>query len=228
MKAVRIDVWSDIACPWCWVGKRHLEAALDHRPPDALVWRAFELNPRAPRQVDPAVPYVQRLARKYGVSEAEGQAMVDRMTAVGAEVGLDLRFDRVQPTNTFDAHRLLHWAKEHGRQTELKEAFFKAYMTDGQRLGEADVLVSLVETTGLDGDRARAILAGDAYAEAVRKDELAASELSIRGVPFFVFAGRLAVPGAQPAEILREALNQATGGQADEARSASDGATDGG
>ena len=115
MTALRIDVWSDIACPWCWVGKRHLEAALKDDPAEVdVVWRAFELNPTAPPRPRNDRSYAERLSIKYGVPEAEGQAMLDRMTGVGDSVGLAFRFDRLQPTNTFDGHRLVHWALTRG------------------------------------------------------------------------------------------------------------------
>jgi len=208
MQKVRIEVWSDIACPWCWVGKRHLEEALDGFPHDVeVIWRAFELDPSAPRERDDA-DLVQRLARKYGTSRAGAQQMIDRMTRVGKENGLDFRFDRVKPGNTFDAHRLVHWAATQGRQDAMKERLFVAYMQEGQSVGDHDVLVALATDVGLDEERARAVLAANDYADDVRAEELAAREIGVTGVPFFVIGGQYAVPGAQPAAVLREAMER--------------------
>src|SRR5689334_18166966 len=141
MKKLRVEVWSDIACPWCYVGKRRLEAALAQFPhPVELVWRSFELDPRAPKLSDAATSTATRLARKYGTSVPEAQAMLDRMTTTAAADGLELRFDRVRSGNTLDAHRLLHLAHTAGKQDALKERLFRAYFSEGAALGEPGVL----------------------------------------------------------------------------------------
>ncbi len=213
MAQLRIDVWSDIACPWCYIGKRHLEQALAEFPHKAeveIVWRAFELDPSAPRVRDTTTEhYADRLATKYGMSRAQAQAKLDQMTATAAADGLDFRFDRVTPGNTFDAHRLLHLAHERGVQDALKERLLLAYMTEGQAIGDPAVLASLAREAGLDEAEARELLAGDRYAAEVRQDERLARELGISGVPFFVLSGRLGVSGAQPAAVLRSALDKA-------------------
>lgn len=212
VSSLRVEIWSDIACPWCWVGKRHLEAAKSRFPhPVEVVWRSFELDPNAPRasEADPPLDYVERLARKYRVSRDAAQAMIDRMIGIGAADGLDFRFDRARPGNTFDAHRLLGWAAEHGRQDALKERFFHAYMHEGRSISDPDVLVSLAAEVDLPPDGARAVLESNAYAEEVRAEEALAAELGVTGVPFFVIAGRYAVSGAQPAELLLQALHRA-------------------
>jgi predicted DsbA family dithiol-disulfide isomerase len=209
-RKLSIEIWSDVACPWCWVGKRRLETALAEFPHDVEVhWRSFELDPSAPKQLDPSIDYVERLARKYSRSREEAQGMIDRMTRVGADDGLDFRFDRARPGNTFDAHRLLHLAHEHGKQAELKERLFRAYMHEGRSIADHDVLLELATEVGLDRDRVAAVLGSDELGEAVRSDETLARELGINGVPFFVIAGRYGVSGAQPAEVLREALLEA-------------------
>lgn len=211
MSTLRIDVWSDIACPWCYVGKRRLEAALGqfpHRGRVEVFWRAFELDPAAPRELDASISYPERLARKYATTVAQAQGMMDRMTAVAAEDGLDFRFDRVRPGNTFDAHRLLHLASAHGLQDALKERLLRAYLTEGEPIGDATVLVRLASEVGLDADRAQAVLSSDEYGGEVREDEARAAELGISGVPFFVFASRYGVSGAQPAEVLRGVLDR--------------------
>lgn len=213
MAQLRIDVWSDIACPWCYIGKRHLEQALagfPHKDEVEIVWRAFELDPSAPRVRDTtSEPYADRLAAKYGMSRAQAEAKLDQMTAVAAADGLDFRFDRVTPGNTFDAHRLLHLAHERGVQDAMKERLLLAYMTEGQAIGDPAVLAVLGREAGLDETETRELLAGDRYAAEVRTDERLARELGISGVPFFVLSGRLGVSGAQPAAVLRSALDQA-------------------
>ncbi len=179
-----------------------------HRAEVSVVWRAFELDPRAPRTAD-AVPYAERLARKYGKPVPEAQAMIDRLAGIAADDGLEMRFDRIRPGNTFDAHRLLHLARAHGVQDALKERLFRAYFTEGEAIGDRDVLARLAADVGLDAEAARAALADDDGARAVRADEEEARALGIGGVPFFVVGGRYAVSGAQPAEVLLGALTQA-------------------
>ncbi len=208
MKKLRVDIWSDIACPWCYVGKRHLEAALarfEHRDEVELVWRAFELDPSAKRS---EASYPERLARKYGSSVAVAAERLQAMADLGAKDGIEFRFDRARPAKTFDAHRLLHLGALRGVQNQLKERILHAYMTEGADLSDAEVLVRLAAEGGLDAEEARAALASHAYAEEVRADEEEARELGINGVPFFVI-GRYGVSGAQPADVLLEVLETA-------------------
>jgi predicted DsbA family dithiol-disulfide isomerase len=209
---LRIDIWSDIVCPWCYVGKRHLEEALarfPHKDDIAIVWRAFELDPEAPRVHDGSQSYAERLAKKYGTRPPQAQAMIDRMVDTGARDGIEFRFDRARPGNTFDAHRLLHFAHEHGKQDELKERMLHAYMTEGRAIGDRDVLVAVAREAGLDEQEARAVLDSDRYAAEVRHDEAQARELGISGVPFFVVGERFGVSGAQPADVLLGAIERA-------------------
>ena len=211
MKKLRVDVWSDIACPWCYVGKRRLEAALEkfpHRDAVEVVWRAYELDPAAPQERTSDVPYAERIAKKYGCSMKEAESMVTRMTDVAATDGLDFHFERIRPGNTFDAHRVLHLALERGKQDAVKERLLLAYMTEGAPIGDVETLVRLAAEAGLEAEEVRATLAGDAFTLEVRDDEDEARQLGISGVPFFVFAGKLAVSGAQPAELLLRALAQ--------------------
>ena len=205
---VRVDVWSDIACPWCFVGKRHLERAVANVEPRVeVVWHAYELNPKASVKVD-ATPYVERLARKYRCSVDDAQSMIDRMVAAGAQAGLDLRFDRVVPTNTFDGHRLVAWAQTLGKQSEMKERLLVAYMTEGANLGDRQVLSELAAEIGLHG--ASEMLEGDGFKADVREDEETAYRLGISGVPFFVVAGRFPLSGAQPPAAIAEAIQKAS------------------
>ena len=210
--SMRIDIWSDIACPWCFVGKRRMEAALadfPHKDEVQIVWRAFELDPSAPKVLSGEVSYAERLARKYRTSAAQGEAMCQRMTATAAEDGLSFRFDRIRPGNTFDAHRLLHLAGERGCQDALKERLLSAYLEQGQAIGDGAVLARCAAEVGLDEEEVQALLAGDRFADEVRQDEATARSLRVTGVPFFVFDGRIGVSGAQPAELLREVLDKA-------------------
>ncbi|WP_437757774.1 DsbA family oxidoreductase [Sorangium sp. So ce1389] len=212
MKKLRVDVWSDIACPWCYVGKRRLEAALarfPHRDSVEVVWRAFELDPSAKRVLEPPVPYAERLAKKYGASVARAEAMIRQMTDVAAADGLDFHFEKVRPGNTFDAHRVLHLAAERGAQDAVKERLLRAYMTEGEAIGDPEVLARLAGEAGLDPDEVRAALEGDAYAREVRADEAEARAIGITGVPFFAFGGRYGASGAQPAEQLLHVLQKA-------------------
>lgn len=207
---MQVEIWSDVMCPWCAVGKARFEAALaafPHRDAVDIVWRSFELDPDAPEEKEG--DYAQLLADKYGTPRPEAQVMIDRMTQTAADVGLDFRFDRVRPGNTFDAHRLLHLAADRGIQHEVKERFLTAYLTDGEAVGRGDVLQRIATEAGLDEVEVKEVLAGDAYADAVRSDERTAAELGIRGVPFFVFDRTFALSGAQPSEVMTQALNQA-------------------
>lgn len=211
MQKLEVQVWSDIACPWCYVGKRRLEAAIARMPSPGeveVVWRAFELDPTAPR-VQPDVPYAERLARKYRVPVAQAQAMIDRMTSVAAGDGLTFRFDLVKPGNTFDAHRVLHLARERGVQGAAKERFLRAYMTEGEAIGDPETLARLSAEAGLDSAEVRKLLSSDAFTAQVRADEEEAREFGIDAVPFFVLGGVYGVAGAQPVDVLHEALTQA-------------------
>ncbi len=217
-KRLQVEVWSDIACPWCYVGKRRFEAALARFPHAAsvdVVWRAFELDPSAPRVRDRSVSYAERLGKKYGKSPQQAQLMLDRMTEVAAADGLEFHFERAQSGNTFDAHRVLHLAHERGVQGAVKERFLRAYMTEGEPIGEPETLVRLGAEAGLDAGEVRSVLAGDTYAREVRSDEEQARSAGINGVPFFVFARRYAVSGAQTPDVLLEALTQAWGAAAE-------------
>ena len=210
MATLRIDIWSDIACPWCYVGKRRLEAALakfPHAADPEVVWHAFELDPSAPRLADGSIGDL--LAKKYRVPRAQADAMMKRTADTATSDGLDLRFDQVKPSNTFDAHRIVHLGLERGVQDAVKERLFRLYFTEGGQVGDPEALVAAATEAGLDATEVRALLASDRLTAEVRKDETMARELGITGVPFFVLGGRLGVSGAQPAEVLLGALDQA-------------------
>lgn len=213
MTELRIDIWSDIACPWCYVGKRRLERALESFPGRAsvrLVWRAFELDPSAPREA-PSAPYAERLARKYGSTLQVAQARIAHLVELARADGLELDFERIRPGNTFDAHRVLHYARELGLQNAVKEQLLRGYLCEGEAIGEPGALLGMAVRAGLDAERVSAILSSDDYAREVRADQAEAQRLGVHGVPFFVMAGRYALSGAQPSETLLSALSQAWG-----------------
>jgi predicted DsbA family dithiol-disulfide isomerase len=209
---LRIDVWSDIACPWCYVGKRHLEQALEkfaHRDDVELVWRSFQLDPSLPPEIDRSLSHADYLSKKIGVPRQQADAMLDRMKKLGETDGIDFRFDKIRSGNTFDAHRLIHFAQEHEKQDAMKERLFRGYFSEGESMGDVDTLARLAGDIGLDAEAARAMLASDAGADDVRADKAEASEIGVRGVPFFVIDRKYAVSGAQPAEVLLGALERA-------------------
>jgi len=207
---MKVEIWSDVVCPWCYIGKRRLESALDGLEELAddveVVWRSFELDPSAPAEAENELD--EALAGKYGMSVEEAREMMAHMTRTGAEEGLELNFDRARGGNTLDAHRMLHFAAAHGLQSVMKERLFRAYMTEGRAIADRDELARLAGEVGLDAEEARAMLESDRFVEEVRRDEARARELGIRGVPFFLIDERGAVPGAQPAHLLREALRK--------------------
>ena len=205
-----VDIWSDIACPWCYIGKRHLESALEgfeHRDHVTVRWHSFELDPQAPAERDGEA--ASNLARKYGTSREQAVAMLDRMTATAAEDGLEFHFERARSGNTFDGHRLIHLALEHGRQDAMKERLMRAYLTEGELISDHETLRRLAIEVGLPADAVDELLAGDAFAQEVRTDEYTASRLGISAVPFFVVDRTFGSAGAQPAEQLQEMLRRA-------------------
>ena len=211
MTRLTTDIWSDIACPWCYVGKRRFEAALgrfEHADEVTVRWRSFELDPSAPRVLPKDLDYAGRLAAKYRTSRSQAEGMIAQMTQTAAVEGVAMRFDIIRPGNTFDAHRLLHLAHERGVQDALEERFFRAYLCEGEAIGEQETVARLAIQVGLDADEVRAVLDGDGYAEAVRQDERDAAENGIRGVPFFVLSGKYAISGAQDAETIARFLDR--------------------
>jgi predicted DsbA family dithiol-disulfide isomerase len=204
-----IEIWSDIACPWCYVGKRRFEAALaafEHRDEVTVTWRSFELDPTAPvqRTVDSAT----HLAEKYGMSRDKALARQRSLAEVAAGDGLDMRSDLARGGNTFDAHRLVQLAKANGVQDAMKERLMRAYHTEGESIGDTETLRRLAVEVGLPEDEVRDVLARDRYAADVREDERTAMSLGINAVPFFVVDRRLGAAGAHPAQALGELLRR--------------------
>ena len=207
MAPLTVEIWSDVVCPWCYVGKRRLEAALaqfDH--PVEVTWRSFELDPSAPRERE--LPAAEHLAAKYGMSVEQARASQAQLTELAAAEGLEYHLDRTRGGNSFDAHRMIHLAAAHDLQDAAKERLMLAYFTEAEPIGDPDTLVRLMAEIGIDADEARAVLEGDAYADAVRADEQLAYRIGIQGVPFFVLNRRYGVSGAHPPEALLEALRR--------------------
>ncbi len=208
---VRIDVWSDVICPWCYLGKRRLQGALaDHpRAGDVQVfWHSYELDPTAPPHDDRSMSEI--VAKKYGISEEQALAGQRRLTDLAAEVGLEYHLDRTRRANTFDAHRLLHLARDREAQDEVYEALFRAYFTDGRLISDPHELESVGAAAGLDAVEIRHVLQSDAYAEHVRRDERAALDIGVTGVPFFLFQMKYGLAGAQAPEALRKIVDRLT------------------
>ncbi len=207
---MNVEIWSDIACPWCYVGKRRFEAALaafDHRDEVTVTWRSFELDPAAPpeRTGDRA----DHLAAKYGMTRAQSLEMEERMTATAAAEGLEFRFDLARAGNTFDAHRHLHLAAEHGLQDALKERIMRAYLTEGELVSDPAVLGRLAREVGLPAEEVAVLATTDRFAAEVRDDERTAQSFGINAVPFFVFDRAFGASGAQPPAVLTELLQRA-------------------
>jgi predicted DsbA family dithiol-disulfide isomerase len=210
---VLVEIWSDVVCPWCYIGKRRFEAALarfDHADEVQVRWRSFELDPSALRTTD--VDNITRLAAKYGVSREQAEAMNERVTRIAEDEGLLFRLDVAKPGNTFDAHRIVHLGLDNGLQDEVKEALLAAYQLEGRAIADHDVLVAAAVGAGLDEADVRAVLDHDTFAMDVRVDEEEGRMLGITGVPFFAFSRRLGVAGAQSADVLLDALEQTWAG----------------
>ena len=204
-----IDVYADIACPWCYVGRARLKQALDRRPDldVALRWRPFQLQPDMPAG---GRDFREVLERKFGGWD-RARRMFDRIRELGSELGLTFDFDAIEAApNTADAHRLVLWAQNRGRGDATATALFRAYFSKGRNVSDADVLVDCAAAAGLDADAARTLLDGDDYADAVRESQAQAQRRGITGVPCYVFGDRHAVTGAQPTEVFVEALDAVT------------------
>jgi predicted DsbA family dithiol-disulfide isomerase len=207
---VNIEIFSDVVCPWCAIGKRRFDVALErfgHRDDVDVTWRAFELDPGAPALAEGDL--ASHLASKYAMTKEQAVASQERLAAMAAQEGLEFHFDRARRANTFDAHRLLHHALEVGLQDALKERLFLAYFRDGEAISDHETLVRLAEESGLDGTKASEILASGLYDDDVRSDEADARALGITGVPFFLIDRHFGISGAQSPDSILDVLDQA-------------------
>lgn len=206
--ALKVEIWSDVVCPWCYIGKRRLEAAVaSSGVPVEVTWRSFQLDPTAPRESSEDV--ATHLGRKYGGGREAGLAMNERVSQIAATDGLEYHLDQAQRANTVDAHRLLHLAAAHGVQDELKERLLRAYFTEGRAIGDHGVLTALATDVGLPAERVEQVLSSEEFADEVRADQEEATALGANGVPFFVVDRRYGISGAQPAEVFEQTLRQA-------------------
>ncbi|SDS89919.1 Predicted dithiol-disulfide isomerase, DsbA family [Brevibacterium siliguriense] len=207
---MKIEIWSDIACPWCYIGKRRFEAALDgfaHKDDVDVQWRSFQLDPNLPDHFDGTE--TEYLSQMKGMPAAQVRQMFDHVWQQAAEVGLNYDFDSIVVANSFTAHRFLHFAKTHGLMSEAKESLLSGHFEKGRDIGDIDYLAEVGQEIGLDSDRVRRVLASDEYADEVRSDISQARSLGAGGVPFFVIDRKYGISGAQPAEVFTQALETA-------------------
>jgi len=201
-----IDIVSDVVCPWCYIGKRNLEAALAARPVGdvEIRWRPYQLDATIPPEGIARRTYLER---KFGTRVDE---IYVRVAAAGHEAGIDFAFDRIERSpNTLDAHRLIRWAQSAGRQNDIVEELFRSFFIEGRDIGDHAVLTETAAAAGMDAQVVQRLLPGDADKESVREEIATAQRLGVTGVPFFIFAGRFGLPGAQPAEVLADAISKA-------------------
>ena len=206
---MRVDIWSDVVCPFCYIGKKRLEHVAEQAGIELDIhWHSFELDPDAPAKHETS--NTERLAKKYGRSFADMEEMERNVAAMAATEGIDFQWQKANSGNSFNAHRIIHLAQSKGLGNEAEEAFFYAYMTEGLAIGEREVVEEIASRIGLDNAEVEYVLNSDELADFVRHDEkIAREQLNITGVPFFVFDQKLALSGAQPREIFLQALQQA-------------------
>ncbi|MCH7311335.1 DsbA family oxidoreductase [Acinetobacter sp. ANC 4805] len=206
---MRVDIWSDVVCPFCYIGKKRLEHVAEQAGIELDIhWHSFELDPNAPVKHDTS--NTERLAQKYGRSYAEMEEMERNVAAMAAAEGIDFQWQKANSGNSFNAHRIIHLAQSKGLGNEAEEAFFHAYMTEGLAIGEREIVEEIASRIGLDHAEVEYVLDSDELADFVRHDEkIAREQLNVTGVPFFIFDQKLALSGAQPREIFLQALQQA-------------------
>jgi len=205
--AIKVDIWSDVQCPWCYIGKRKFEAAVAGFDGEVDVeYHSFELAPDTP--VDFEGTPKDYLAQRRGISAAQADEMLERVTGIASSVGLDYDYDHVHQTNTIKAHELLHYAKSKGRQLDMKERLLKAYFVDGRHVGRIEDLADLAAEIGLDRDEVVRVLTEETYLADVKADVAQAEAYGINGVPFFVFEEQYGVSGAQDAATFANVLEQ--------------------
>lgn len=205
---MNIEIWSDVACPYCYIGKAHLEEALKQLPETTanITWKSFELDPNAPPE--PQADIFDTLATKYGKDREWAIQMNKNMTRMAEKAGLNFNMDEVKPTNTFKAHRMIHFAESKGLQNEMKERLLKAYFTEGKNVGDESNLIELAGEIGLDTNEAMKVLNEKQYTDAVLKDVERAHKIGVQGVPFFLINNKYGLSGAQPVEVFIEALDK--------------------
>jgi len=206
---MKVEIWSDVMCPFCYIGKRRFENALEHfaqKEEIEIEWKSFQLNPYM--KTDPTININQYLADIKGWDLDQAKSMNDHVTGMAAEVGLTYDFDKAVVANSFNAHRLSHLAKKHGLGEAAEEALFKAYFTEGKNIDDTDTLIELGVAIGLNADELKQTLSSDAFADAVKHDIAEAQQLGIQGVPFFVFNNKYGISGAQAVPVFTQTLEK--------------------
>lgn len=205
---MKIEIWSDVVCPFCYIGKRHLEKALNQLPAldVEITWKSFELDPNAPVNSD--LDIYDSLAKKYGRDRDWAEQMNANMVNMASQAGLQFHMDNVKPTNSFNAHQLIHLAKEEGKQDAMKEALLSAYFTEGKHVGDPKVLTEIAHQVGLSKQKAHDVIVNHSYSNNVVKDVEEAHSLGVQGVPFFYINNKYGLSGAQPVQVFVEALSK--------------------
>ena len=206
---MKIEIWSDYVCPFCYIGKRRFEEALEKTGLEGkveVVYKAYELGPNAPATTDETIQ--ESLAGKYNISIDEAKSMTDNVVVQAESVGLKYNFDAMHPANTFNAHRLAKLAEQKGLGEEMTEQLLQAYFIESKRIGLDDVLIEILVKVGISKERAEEVLKSEAFAEEVKADITEAGQIGVQGVPFFVINRKYAISGAQPAETFAEALQK--------------------
>lgn len=206
---LKVEIWSDVMCPFCYIGKRRLESAIEkfpHKEDIEIEWKSFQLDPTTTSQ--PGVDAYDYLAKRYGKDRQWSVEMHQNVTQQAKDAGLDYRFDKAVIANSMDAHRLSHLAKVHGVGNEMEEIIFRAYFTEGKDVADHATLIALGKEAGLDAEAVGSMLNSNLYADEVRQDIAEAQQIGVRGVPFFVMDQKYAVSGAQPAEVFMETLEK--------------------
>jgi predicted DsbA family dithiol-disulfide isomerase len=218
IEPLTIDIVSDVVCPWCYLGEKRLEQALaEEAGPIVVRWRPYQLDPTIP---EGGLDRAEYMEKKFGKS-GRLQSVHDNLTRLGAEVGLPFAFDKItRSPNTLDAHRLIRWAASAGVQSRVVDRLFEAYFVEGRDIGNRVALTEIAAECGLDADLVERLLAEGADSEVVRQEVEQAQAMGVSGVPFFIFAGRLGVPGAQEPSALRQAMAEARQAMAESAREA--------
>lgn len=206
---MKVDIWSDVRCPFCYIGKHKFEKSLEQfsrRENIEVIWHSFELDPELETRTD--INIYDHFAERKGILKAQAAQMLQHTTQVASDMGLTIHFDKSMITNSFNAHRLIQFAKTKNRGNEAEEALFLAHFESGKNIDDSETLLQIGLSIGLEEAETRAVLASDAFTAAVRADENTAMKMGIRGVPFFVFNNQYAVSGAQSPEIFLQTLEQ--------------------
>jgi predicted DsbA family dithiol-disulfide isomerase len=207
---MNVEIWSDVMCPFCYIGKRKFEKALEqfpHKNNIDIIWKSFQLDPTT--VTDPSLNTIENLAQKKGWSKEQANETISHVTGIAKKVGLDFHFEKAVVANSFDAHRLSHLAKKYGKQNDLEEKLFLAYFTEGKNTADHSTLLQIGKEVGMDEQEITAILNSDTYANDVEQDIIEAQQVGVRGVPFFVLDRKYAVSGAQESDTFLGALTKA-------------------